>query len=157
MNAEHWLDEPTYPDPHDYMDADAWVDAFLLSQSELGPQHGAMPEVSYGSIWSLWLSAVPYGVWSKQISRSSLDEHTQWLKQVLALFQTAMTHFGLRMRQGAELGDLACGMASFIEGIWPNQCLTLHHPYNAAELISAIARRAGLMLWRGATEPDDDT
>jgi hypothetical protein len=156
LNAGDWITAVTYPDPHNYADADAWLDAFLLNQSERGPRHGATPEVSYASVWALWLSAVPYGLWSRQISQSSLNEHILWLQQLLVLFQKAMTHFGLRMRPGARLEDLACGMTSFIEGLWLNQCLTLHHPCNTAEPISTVARRAALMLWRGATEPDHD-
>jgi hypothetical protein len=156
LNAGHWIEAVTYPDPVDYADANSWVDAFLLSQSDRGPHHGAEPVVSYASVWALWLSAVPYGIWSKKISQSSLDEHTQWLHQLRVLFEKAMSHFGLRMRHGAALVDLASGMASFIEGIWLNQCLTLHHPCNPAEPMSTVARRAGLMLWQGATEPDRD-
>jgi hypothetical protein len=156
LNAGHWLDEIVYPNPQDYANAEGWVDAFLLRQSDRGPHHGAPPEVSYASVWSLWLSAVPYGLWSRKISQSSLDEHIQWLQQLIVLFQEAMTHFRLRMQPGTTLEDLASGMASFIEGIWLNQCLTLHHPCNATEPISTVARRAGLMLWRGATEPSGE-
>jgi hypothetical protein len=156
LNAGDWIAAFTYPDPHDYVEANAWVDAFLVSQSERGPCHGATPEVSYASVWALWLSAVPYGLWSRQISQSSLNELDLWLQQLLLLFQKAITHFRLRMRPGAKLEDLACGMAGFIEGLWLHQCLTLQHPFSIEEPISTVARRAGLMLWQGATEPDHD-
>ena len=31
--------------------------------------HGSEPTVNYAFLWTLWLSVVPYGLWSEQISR----------------------------------------------------------------------------------------
>jgi hypothetical protein len=60
------------------------------------------------------------------------------------------------MRPGAKLEDLACGMTNFVEGLWLHQCLTPQHPFSIEEPVSTVVRRAGLMLWRGATKPNDD-
>lgn len=150
LNAGRWLDEITYPKPDDYSDAEAWLDAFLLGQSERGPKHGADPAISYASVWALWLSAVPYGLWSSQISASSMDEHAKWIRHLDALFASVLDHFALTLRLGTQSSDLASGMASLIEGVWLNQCLSLDHPCDASKPISSSLRRAGLMLWQGA-------
>ena len=109
--------------------------------------------VNYASLWALWLSAVPYGLWSEQIRRPSMDEHRQWLAQLEALLGQALDHFQLAMRPGMTVNDLACALASLIEGVWLNQCLTTHHPSDPSEPIATVLRRAGRMLWLGATEP----
>ena len=61
--------------------------------------------------------------------------------------------FGLAVRTGMTINDLACAVASLIEGVWLNQCLTRHHPCDPSEPIATVLRRAGRMLWLGATEP----
>ena len=68
----------------------------------------------------------------------------------------ALDHFGLTVRNGMTVNDLACAVASLIEGVWLNQCLTTHHPCDPSEPIATVLRRAGRMLWLGATEPAVD-
>ena len=47
------------------------------------------------------------------------------LEEVL---QEALDHFGIDLKQGTTLNDLASAVASVIEGVWLNQCLTTRHP-----------------------------
>ena len=44
-------------------------------------------------------------------------------------------------------------MASLIEGVWLNQCLTNRHPSNPREPIATVLRRSGRLLWLGAIRP----
>ena len=153
LSAGAWIETIKYPAPGDFPDADAWVDAFFAGQSARGPRHGSKPAVSYAFLWALWLSAVPYGLWSEQISRPSMEEHVLWVAQLERVLQEALDHFGIDLKQGTTLNDLASAVASVIEGVWLNQCLTTRHPCDASEPISTALRRAGRLLWLGATEP----
>ena len=152
LSARDWIDQIEYPDPAGFAEADAWVDAFFVAQSARGPQHGAEPAATYAFLWTLWLSAVPYGLWSEEICRSSMDEHVQWLTQLEQVIERALDRFGLRLRAGTTVNDLACAIASLTEGIWLNQCLTTLHPTDAREPIATVLVRSGRLLWRGATE-----
>ena len=109
--------------------------------------------MDYGFLWTLWLSAVPYGLWSEQISRPSMEEHVQWIERLEQECGRALEHFGGSLRDGTSLNDLACAIAGMIEGSWLNQCLTRDHPCDATEPIATALRRSGRLLWRGATEP----
>jgi hypothetical protein len=153
LSAGDWIERAEFPDPADFESADAWVDAFFGAQSARGPQHGADPAVDYGFLWALWLSAIPYGMWSERISGPSLAEHTQWLLRLEDVFAGALEHFELRVRDGATLGDLACAVAGLIEGVWLNQCLTARHPADPSQPIATLLSRSGRLLWRGATAP----
>ncbi len=153
LSAQDWIEQLEIPAPAAYSTADAWVDAFFAGQSARGPRHGAEPTVNYAFLWALWLSAIPYGLWSAEISRSSMDEHTQWLQRLEQVFGQALDHFGLTIRDGTTVNDLACAAASLIEGVWLNQCLTTRHPSAPGQPIATVLRRAGKMLWLGATEP----
>ena len=156
LSASNLIEHIEYPTPADFPDANTWVDAFFSGQSSRGPEHGAKPTVNYAFLWALWLSAVPYGIWSEQIARPSMEEHAQWLRKLEQLISEAMNHFDLKIRTGATVNDLACGIASLIEGVWLNQCLTTSHPCDRSEPIATVLRRAGRMLWLGATEPRGD-
>ena len=103
-------------------------------------------------MWALWLSAVPYGLWSEEISQSSMGEHVQWLERLEQVIAQALAHFELRLRAGTTVDDLACGIASLTEGVWLNQCLTVRHPSDPSEPIATALLRSGRLLWRGATE-----
>ena len=128
LGASHWIEDIEYPDPAAFPTADAWVDAFFAGQSARGPQHGAKPTVNYAFLWALWLSVVPYGLWSERISGPSLEEQAQWLRQLETVFQKALEHFGMTLREGTTVNDLVCAVASLIEGAWLNQCLTTVTP-----------------------------
>lgn len=153
LSAADWVERIEYPAPGDFATVDAWLDAFLTGESARGPQHGAEPSITYASLWALWLSAVPYGLWSEQIARPSMDEHVRWLNRLEALLEQVLDRFGLAVRAGITVNDLACAFASMIEGIWLNQCLTTQHPSDPSEPVATVLRRSGQLLWRGATEP----
>ena len=153
LSAGAWIETIKYPAPRDFPDADAWVDAFFAGQSARGPRHGSKPAVSYAFLWALWLSAVPYGLWSEQISRPSMEEHVLWVAQLERVLQQALDHFGIDLKPGTTLNDVASAIASMIEGVWLNQCLTTRHPCDASEPISTALRRGGRLVWLGATEP----
>jgi hypothetical protein len=143
----------TYPDPSDHASSDAWLDAFLTDQSARGPQHSAEPALDYATLWALWLSAVPYGLWSERVAGPSVEEHRQWVAQLEQVLGRAVDHFELRLRAGTTVNDLACAMASLVEGAWLNQCLTDRHPSEPSAPIAETLLRSGRLLWRGAVEP----
>ena len=144
LDAGDWIEQLEYPAPADHPDAGAWVDALFAAESARGPQRGARPQVDYAALWALWLSAVPYGLWSERISAPSMEEHAQWVERLERVFGEAIEHFGLRLREGVTLADLAGAAASLIEGAWLNQCLTPRRPDERAFL-----RRSGRLLWDG--------
>jgi hypothetical protein len=153
LSAGDWIERLEYPAPADFDSAEAWVDALFTGESARGPRHGAEPLVDYASLWTLWLSAVPYGLWSEQIAGPSMEEHVLWLTRLEQVLQEALDHFGVTLRDDTTIADLACACASVVEGTWLNQCLTREHPRDPAEPIATALRRAGRLLWRGATGP----
>jgi hypothetical protein len=153
LSAEDWLGRIEYPDPADFESADDWVDAFFTGEAARGPVHDGDPEVRYASLWALWLSAVPYGLWSERVSRPSIDEQLQHVERLEAVLRGALDHFGVEVRAGTTVRDLASAIASLVEGVWLNQCLTRHHPSEPAEPIATLLRRSGRLLWLGATVP----
>ena len=153
LSAGDWIEQIDYPAPADFPTADAWVDAFFAGESARGPVHGAEPAVTYASLWALWLSVVPYGLWSERIRRPSIEENVQWLERLERVLQEALDHFDMTLSDATTLNDLACACAGLIEGVWLNQCLTERHPSDASEPIATVMRRSGRLLWRGATQP----
>jgi hypothetical protein len=151
LSAGDWIERLEYPAPADFPTAEAWVDALFAGESERGPHRGAEPVVDYASLWTLWLSAVPYGLWSERIAGPSMEEYTLWLERLERALQGALDHFELALREDTTVGDLASACANVVEGAWLNQCLTERHPRDASEPIATALRRAGRMLWRGAT------
>jgi hypothetical protein len=150
LSAGDWIAELRYPAPADFADAEAWLDALLAGESDRGPLAGAVPSVTYGTLWALWLSAVPYGLWSERVRRPSMGEHVQWVERLGREIQAALDHFGLALREDTTTADLAGALASMIEGVWLNQCLTARHPTDASQPIAAFMQRSGRLLWRGA-------
>jgi hypothetical protein len=155
LSAEGWIELLEYPAPRDFTDADAWLDALLAGESARGPQHGGKPAVSYGMLWALWLSAVPYGLWSERVSKPSMAEFAESLERLEHVLRDALDHFGLRLREGTTVNDLACALASMVEGAWLNQCLTRRHPSDPSEPIASVLLRSGRLLWRGAVTAKD--
>ena len=151
LTAGELIEQLEYPAPRDFPTAEDWIDAFLTAESARGPRHGREPGVDYASLWALWLSAVPYGLWSEVVSRPSLDEHVQWVGLLERVLGDGVAHFGLALREGVTLTDLASAFASMIEGVWLNQCLTNEHPLDPSEPIATALRRSGRLLWLGAT------
>lgn len=153
LNADEWIEQVRFPAPADFPTAEAWFDAVLSGQAARGPVHGAKPAVDDGFLWALWLSAIPYGLWSEHVSRPSMKGYLQWLRRLERILTDALDHFGLTLRAGTTINDLACALASLIEGIWLNQCLTRHHPCDPSAPIATLLHRSGQLLWRGATAP----
>ena len=67
--------------------------------------------------------------------------------------EAALDHFGLTLRDGTTVADLASAIASLTEGVWLNQCLTRTHPSDPSQPIAELLRRSGRLLWAGATVP----
>lgn len=153
LSAGDWIEQIEYPTPSDFADADEWLDSLFTGESARGPLQDGEPIVNYANLWALWLSAVPYGLWSEEISRPSMEEHVRWLNKLQQVLEGAIDHFGLALREGTTVNDLACAFASMIEGVWLNQCLTTRHPSDPSEPIATVLRRSGPLLWLGATEP----
>lgn len=151
LSAGDWIARLEYPEPAACASAEDWVDALFAQEAARGPRHGAEPAVDYAFLWALWLSAVPYGIWSGQVSGPSMEEHVQWIARLEEVLQGAIEHFGVAVRDDTTVTDLACACASLVEGAWLNQCLTARHPRDATQPIATALRRAGLLLWRGAT------
>lgn len=152
LGAASWIDLIVYPAPADFATEDAWLEAFFTGQSTRGPQHGAEPVVDYAALWVLWLSALPYGLWSQQICRPALEEHVLWVKSLEKILQQALDQFGKALRQGVTITDLASAVAHLVEGVWLNQCVTQNHPREPDVPIAAVMQRSGRMIWMGATE-----
>jgi AcrR family transcriptional regulator len=153
LSSADWIERVEYPEPSDFATAEEWLDALLAGQSARGPVHGAEPAVDYGSLWALWLSAVPYGLWSEEVSRASVEELLMTLERLEEALTAALEHFALELSEGTTVGDLAAAIASLTEGAWLSQCLTLHHPADQSQPASELLRRSGRLLWRGATVP----
>jgi hypothetical protein len=153
LDAGDWIESLEYPAPADHPDAGAWLDALFAAESARGPLQGTEPKVDYASLWALWLSTVPYGLWSQRISGPSMEENVQWLQRLEQVFAEAIEHFGRKLREGTTITDLAGAVASLIEGVWLNQCLNHRHPFVPDQPIAVFLQRSGRLLWEGATEP----
>ena len=103
LSAEDWVGKIEYPEPAGFATAEEWVDALLAGESARGPVHGASPAVGYATLWALWLSAVPYGLWSERVSRPSLDEQQQHIDRVEEVLAGALDHFRLGLREGTTV------------------------------------------------------
>ena len=150
LSVEDSIETVDLPAPSAFAAAEDWLDALLTDQSERGPQHGADPDASYAYLWALWLSTVPYGLWSEVVSKPSMEEHVLWVRRLTTAVTEALEHFGLSLREDTSPEDLAGALASTIEGVWLNQCLTPRHPSDPSEPIATALTRAGRLLWRGA-------
>ena len=150
LDASEWVARIKFPAPADFADAEGWFDALLAGESARGPAHGTKPAVNDGVRWALWLGAQPYGIWSEVVAKPSMAEYVQTTGRLEDAIKGALDHFGLAMREGTSANDLACAVASLVEGTWLNQCLTKRHPCDRSEPVATLLRRSGLMLWRGA-------
>lgn len=153
LSVGDWIDDIELPPPSAFASAEDWVDALLTGQSERGPQHGAEPDSGYAYLWALWLSTVPYGLWSEEVSAPSMEEHVLWVRRLATAVTDALEHFGLSLREDTTPSDVASALASIVEGVWLNQCLTSRHPIDSSEPISTALVRAGRMIWRGSVVP----
>ena len=148
------VDAAVPPDPRAFDDPRAWIEAVALAESERGPLHGMEPEESYAMRWVLWLSQVPYGVWSERIAAPSMREFRHSAERLeVELVRPALARFQLEPRPPWTPLDVASAMVSLREGLWLNQCLSAEHSTRASEDPVEAARAALSMLWQGATQP----
>ena len=52
------------------------------------------PEVDYAALWVLWLSTVPYGLWSERVSTPSMEEYVQSVEKLEGAFAEAISTSG---------------------------------------------------------------
>ena len=153
LDAQEWVEHIEFPEPQDFSDAEDWLDALVAGESARGPAHGVKPAAEHGLVWALWLSAVPYGIWSEEIAKPSVAEYVQTVRKLEQMILNAFDRFELTVQPGTSINDLACAIVSLTEGVWLNQCLTKRHPCDKAEPVGTMLRRGGRMLWRGAVMP----
>ena len=148
------VDSRVLPDPRTFDEPVTWIEALASAESDRGPLHGMVPAVGYGLSWALWLSQVPYGVWSEHIAEPSMREFRHSVERLESTcVRPALAHFGLAMRAPWTTLDLATSMQSLIEGLWLNQCLSGVHPTRPNVPTAEATRIALRMLWEGATQP----
>jgi hypothetical protein len=148
------VDESELPAPGAFRDPGEWIEAVATAESERGPIHGMEPAVGYGLNWVLWLSQVPYGVWSQRIADPSMREFRYSAERLEArVVRPGLAHFELEVRPPWTTLDLGAAMDSLIEGLWLNQCLSRDHPTAKGAETAQAARNAVRMLWQGATRP----
>ena len=141
------------PDPREFADAGAWIDAVATAESARGPIHEARSVEGYAAGWVLWLGQVPYGIWSELIAESSMSEFRHSAERLEhEAIRPALEHFRFKMRPPWTSLDLATAMRSMIEGVWLNQCLTREHPTSPGTPSVQGMREALRMTWQGATE-----
>lgn len=151
------LEDPAFeeigpPDPRGFDDARSWVDALASEESARGPLHEMEPAEGYAQRWVLWLSQVPYGLWSEQIAEPSMREFRHSAERFeREAVRPALAHFGLEMSPPWTTLDLAGAIVSLVEGLWLNQCLTREDSTSPGRPAIEAARTALRMLWRGAT------
>jgi hypothetical protein len=152
------VDESVPPAPGAYREPGDWIEAVATAESERGPVHGMEPAVGYGLNWVLWLSQVPYGVWSQRIAEPSMREFRHSAERLeVRVVRPGLAHFGLEVRPPWTTLDLAAAMDSLIEGLWLNQCLSREHPTAQGAATAQAARNAVRMIWQGATRPAGQT
>jgi hypothetical protein len=149
--------EVTYPAPSEYADPESWLEAVARIDSERGPLHGRAP-TGYAARWTLWVSLLPHGVWSKRIAGPSGSEFENWTRWIHSeLLEPALSHFGLEMAPPFQAGELALAMANAIEGLWLSQAMIERYSVGDGLSVERAARNALTMLWRGATRPAGGT
>jgi hypothetical protein len=142
------------PDPRRFADVGEWIDALAVAESARGPHHQMEPTVGYGLNWALWLSQVPYGVWSDRIAAPSMHEFRRTAQRLEAsCVGPALEHFSLEVKPPWTALDLATAIASVVEGVWLNQSLAAGHPTRDDSKPVDAMRTALKMLWQGATQP----
>ncbi|HEY6607721.1 MAG TPA: hypothetical protein VI277_00855 [Candidatus Limnocylindria bacterium] len=147
------VDEGVPPDPHAFDDPREWIEAVATAESERGPLHGMEPAEGYAMSWVLWLSQVPYGVWSERIAGPSMHEFRHSAERLeRELVRPALVRFALEPRPPWTPLDIASSIISLREGLWLNQCLSADHSTRVGVESSEAARAALTMLWQGATQ-----
>ncbi len=142
------------PDPRGFADAEAFIEALAMGESAKGALHETDNVEGYAAGWVLWLSQVPYGIWSEYIAEPSMKEFRHSAERLeRETVRPALEHFGLEMRPPWTPMDLGNAMMSMIEGLWLNQCLTREHATSPGTPSARGMRDSLLMIWQGATQP----
>jgi hypothetical protein len=148
------VDEAVPPDPRAFDDSRDWIEAVASAESQRGPLHGMEPAEGYAMSWVLWLSQVPYGVWSERIAAPSMREFRHSAERLeRELVRPALARFELEPRPPWTPLDVASAIISLREGLWLNQCLSAEHSTRTGADPAQAARAALTMLWAGATQP----
>jgi hypothetical protein len=138
--------EVAYPDVQEFSDAGSWLAAFAEVESARGPRHRVLAE-GYSARWLLWVAMLPYEVWSPRMSEVSVVEFESWVGSLESdRLAPALSRFGLAIRPGVELRDLATAFANAIEGVWLSQCTHPDAARGANQMFVALS-----LLWHGAT------
>ncbi len=146
------LSEVAYPDPAGSADVHAWIEALASIEIARGPRHGMPPENRYGLRWAAWLGLAPYGIWSREVAKISLDEYQLGVERFATqVLEPALQHFGLAITEPLTVRDLAVAMCSTVEGFWLNACLTAGDPLGRPGSIAAALATSLRLLVRGAT------
>lgn len=146
------MDEAVYPHPADFADSEQWILAIARIEAARGPRRRHEDPSVFAMRWLLWLTMVPYGVWSERVRRDGVEDFANWAERLeQEVLLPALDHFGLEMRPPLRAVDLAVAIANLTEGLWISQALTDEHRLEPALAVDDAARNAFLMLWRGAT------
>ncbi len=99
------LDDPEVdvfvpPDPAGFDDVVDWIDAVAAAESARGPLHGMEPAQGYALGWALWLSQVPYGIWSDRIADPSMREFRHSAERLEAALHPTRSRTTSRSRSG---------------------------------------------------------
>ncbi len=148
------FDEVDYPAPEQFGDAESWIMAVASIEASRGPVHGRRPAPGYATRWLLWLTQVPYALWSEEMADAFEAVFVDWVTRIDdALLKPALEHFSLEIREPLRSIDLALALANTVEGIWLAQCIAREHPLDPPITSVEAARNAFLLLWRGAVQP----
>jgi hypothetical protein len=146
------MESVTVPEPQDSGSVEEWIGRVAAMELARGPQHGGTPVQSYGFRWAAWLGLAPYGLWSKAVAESSLQEYRHRVGMVdEEILQPGLRHFRLRLASGVSAADLAIAFVSTVEGFWLNACLTSEDPLARKQPLVKSLTTALLILVRGAT------
>ena len=116
-----------------------------------GRSRARRPKVDYAALWALWLSAVPYGLWSERISEPSMEEHVQWVERLEQRFGEAIEHFGLQAARGHDARRPRRRGGEPDRGRVAQPVPDHTPPVGPREPIATFLRRSGRLLWEGAT------
>jgi hypothetical protein len=149
--------EVDYPGPDAFPDVERWLEAIARIESGRGPRHGE-PATGYAARWTLWVSLLPYGVWSTRIAEPSATEFENWTRWIQhELLEPALEHFRSEIAPPFRTQDLALAMANTIEGLWLSQAIVDQYALGDGVSRERAATNALTMLWRGATRAADPT
>jgi hypothetical protein len=153
IDDELGLRSHNMPAPADFQSLEDWIAALAQAELELGPTRHMEPSNSYALRWAVWLTLVPYGIWSERIASSSTREFRLGVARYESeLLLPMLSHFDRRLRVGVSIQDLATGIASLVEGFWLSTCLS-DDPLGDGVTNETRLTTALTMLINGALEP----